>query len=188
MSLRLTFIWCALFMGIGNAQAAGPEEGTKSAAYPLTAGEPRVDAESIWSKDSRLPIYLSGGIGTYYEASGSWGLKGAMDFMLTERISIGAQADLFFAEGSVKSERTPFLGPRVAYHLLVPGNKTGNKPWNLFLAASGDFYFGKGDDELSEITFLPDVMLGARYRIAKSWFVQAEVGARTATVGLSLEL
>ncbi|WP_372773920.1 hypothetical protein [Mangrovibacterium sp.] len=148
----------------------------------------KTPGHQLWSSDLPGAVYLSGGLGEHFNYPSVLGFNGALDFMLNDHLSAGVQSDFYYSDKNDRTVRTTSVGVRLAYHLTTPGSVRSNSHWDVYLGASGDLYFGAGGKKRDELDLLANAHLGARYRIAKRWFLWGELSARNIKLGLSLEL
>lgn len=169
------------------AGSPGDSETTGSVEAPPYVHTTRKDG--LWSSNQSGDVFFSGGLGRHFDYTNIIGGNGAIDYLFSDKFSVGAHAGLYYHDAEFHKKRTPFLGPRLGYHFVRPGQRVGYKPWDIYVAASGDVYFGGGVVKAAgHISFKADLQGGALYRISRSMFLWGELSVRTVTVGLSYQL
>ena len=152
---------------------------------------PRIKNRStLWSADQYGQLYISGGLSELFQYISFIGFRGSLDYQLSRRLSVGGQAALYYGNSQFKKQRTPLIGIRGDYHFVRPEYFRRHKRCDLYLGLSGDVYFGAGKAQNTpeNISLKPDVHLGMRYQIARSWFLGGELGYRYGYFGLTFEI
>ncbi|WP_107823344.1 hypothetical protein [Mangrovibacterium marinum] len=133
-------------------------------------------------------LYLSGGFSKEFKYESVVGGKMVLDYLLTEKVSVGAQASLYRQSKADGQAKTPYLGARLSYHFTEAGWRPRQNHWNIYAGVSAEIEMGGGSKDWHEKSLVGDLHLGLRYRVGQRWFIWAEAAINNVTGGLTFAL
>lgn len=186
----LGVLFLLLASGTAVQGATAGEEELTEANPGLPGTYNRRTRTTLWSSDHYGQFYISGGLSEQFQYISFLGFRGAIDYQLNQRFSIGGQAALYYGNSQFYKQRTPLIGPRVDYHFVRPRYFRRGQELDMYLGISGDVYFGAGKVKSSSETLSvkPDAHLGLRYRVGKHLFLGSEFAYRYVYIGMTVEI
>ncbi len=133
-------------------------------------------------------LFLSGGFSPEFKYGSQAGAKLVVDYMLSEKVSCGAQSGLYFLMEDGQSYRSSYLGIRTSYHLLHANPHHGQNHWNVYLGVSVEREWGGGKADRHMRRYCADVHFGARYMLGKKVFLWGEAAINNVALGLTLSI